>query len=70
MIKIAGVDHVGIGSDFDGEGCVPAGLDDVGKSPNLTRVLLEKGHSEEEVRKIYGGNVLGVFRAVEAARGR
>jgi membrane dipeptidase len=63
--QIAGVDYVGIGSDFDGVDCVPEGLDDVSKFPNLTRALLEKGYTAEEIRKIYGGNLLRVMRAVE-----
>lgn len=67
VIKIAGVDHVGIGSDFDGVNCVPQGLDDVSKFPALTRILLERGHSADEIRKIYGGNLLRVMRAVEKA---
>jgi membrane dipeptidase len=65
VVKVAGVEHVGIGSDFDGITCTPEGLDDVSKFPNLTRALLEKGYSAEDVRKIYGGNVLRVLRAVE-----
>ncbi len=65
VVKIAGVDAVGIGSDFDGVMCVPKGLEDVSKFPNLTRALLEKGYSEGDLRKIYGGNVLRVMRAVE-----
>lgn len=69
VVKIAGVDFVGIGSDFDGVGCTPARLDDVSKFPNLTRALLEKGYSAEDIRKIYGGNLLRVMRAVEKARG-
>ncbi len=68
--KIAGVDAVGIGSDFDGIGCTPEGLDDVSKFPNLTRALLEKGYTAEDIRKIYGGNLLRVMRAVEAAAGK
>lgn len=63
--QIAGVDYVGLGSDFDGVGCVPEGLDDVSKWPNLTRKLLEKGYTPEEIRKIYGGNLLRVMRDVE-----
>ncbi len=63
--QIAGVDYVGIGTDFDGVGCVPKGVDDVSKFPNLTRALLEKGYSAEDIRKIYGGNLLRVMRAVE-----
>ncbi len=67
VVKIAGIDAVGIGTDFDGVGCVPAGLDDVSKFPNLTRALLEKGYSASDIRKIYGGNMLRVMRAVEKA---
>jgi membrane dipeptidase len=63
---IAGVGAVGIGSDFDGVGCVPEGLDDVSKFPNLTRALLEKGYSADDIRKIYGGNILRVMRGAEA----
>lgn len=65
VVKIAGVDAVGIGSDYDGVGCVPEGLDDVSKYPNLTRALLEEGYTAEEVKKIYGANVMRVMRAVE-----
>ena len=65
--KIAGIDHVGLGSDFDGVGCVPEGLDDVSKWPNLTRKLLEKGYTPAEIRKVYGGNLLRVMKAVEQA---
>lgn len=65
-VKVGGVDSVGIGSDFDGVYCTPQGLEDVSKFPNLTRALLEKGYSEADIRKIYGGNTLRVMRAVEA----
>jgi membrane dipeptidase len=64
-VKIAGIDHVGIGSDFDGVGCTPEGLDDVSQFPNLTRALLEAGYSAEDIAKIYGGNLLRVMREVE-----
>ncbi|MGH9722137.1 MAG: dipeptidase [Bryobacteraceae bacterium] len=67
VVEIAGIDAVGIGSDFDGVSCVPEGLDDVSKYTNLTRRLLESGYSAEEVRKIYGGNLLRVMRGVERA---
>ena len=67
IVKIAGVDHVGIGTDFDGVTCVPRGLEDVSKFPALTRALLERGYSAEQIRKIYGGNLLRVMRAAEAA---
>jgi membrane dipeptidase len=65
VLKIAGIDAVGIGSDFDGVECVPTGMEDVSKFPNLTRALLEKGYTAEMIRKIYGGNVLRMMRAVE-----
>jgi membrane dipeptidase len=68
--KIAGIDAIGIGGDFDGVSCTPVGLDDVSKYPNLTRALLEKGYSADDIRKIYGGNFLRVMRAVEAAAGK
>jgi membrane dipeptidase len=68
--KIAGIDAIGIGSDFDGIECTPEGLDDVSKFPNLTRALLEKGYTAEDIRKIYGENFLRVMRAVESAAGK
>jgi membrane dipeptidase len=64
-VKVAGVDHVGIGTDFDGVGCVPKELDSYDKFPVLTRALLEKGYSAEDIKKIYGGNLLRVMKAVE-----
>ena len=67
VVKIAGPDYVGLGSDFDGIQCSPEGLDDVAHFPALTKALLEKGYSESEIRKIYGGNLLRVMRAVEQA---
>lgn len=70
VVKIAGIDAVGIGSDFDGIGCTPAGLDDVSKYPNLTRALLEQGYSPADIGKIYSGNFLRVMRAVEKTAGR
>ena len=65
-VKIGGIDHVGIGTDFDGVGCVPAELSSYDKFPALTRALLEKGYSAEDIKKIYGGNLLRVMRAAEA----
>lgn len=64
-VKVAGIDHVGIGSDFDGIDCAPAGLDDNSKFPALTRALLERGYTAEQIHKIYGGNTLRVMREVE-----
>ncbi len=69
-VKIAGIDAVGIGSDFDGITCTPEGLDDVSKFPNLTRALLEKGYSAADIRKIYGGNTLRLMREVESKKDR
>ncbi len=65
-VQIGGIDHVGIGTDFDGVECVPAELGSYDKFPNLTRALLEKGYSAEDIKKIYGGNLLRVMRAVES----
>ena len=61
------VDHVGIGSDYDGVGdSLPIGLKDVSTYPNLVRGLLERGYSEDDIRKILGGNLLRVWRQIEA----
>jgi membrane dipeptidase len=65
VVKLAGIDAVGIGSDFDGVECTPEGLDDVSKFPNLTRALLARGYTERDILKIYGGNTLRLMRAVE-----
>lgn len=65
-VKIAGMDHVGIGSDFDGIECAPTGLSDVSQFPNLTRALLERGYSRGQIEKLYGGNTLRLMRQVEA----
>jgi len=65
VVKIAGIDAVGLGSDFDGVDCTPVGLEDVSKFPNLTRALLEKGYTQEQINKIYGGNTLRLMREVE-----
>ena len=65
MVAVAGIDHVGIGTDFDGVECVPKELDSYSKFPALTRALLERGYTADDIRKIYGGNLLRVMRAVE-----
>jgi membrane dipeptidase len=64
-VKIGGIDHVGIGTDFDGIDCAPAEIDSYNKFPALTRALLEKGYTPADIEKIYGGNLLRVMRAVE-----
>lgn len=68
--NVAGIDHIGLGSDFDGISAVPAGLEDVSKFVDLTRELLRRGYSDEEVRRILGRNLLRVLRAVEATSAR
>ena len=66
VVGLVGVDHVGIGSDFDGvNGTAPIGLRDVSAYPNLIRTLLERGYSDEEIKKIFGGNTLRVWEEVE-----
>lgn len=67
VVKLAGVDHVGIGSDYDGVGdSLPIGLKDVSSYPALVEGLLRRGYSEEDVKKVLSGNVLRVWRTVEA----
>ena len=67
VVALAGIDHVGIGSDFDGVGdSLPTGLKDVSQYPNLIAALLARGYSEEDIIKIGWGNVARVWRAVEA----
>jgi membrane dipeptidase len=64
--SLVGIDHVGLGSDFDGVGdSLPVGLKDVSQYPNLVRVLLERGYSEQDIEKVCSGNVLRVWQAVE-----
>jgi membrane dipeptidase len=63
-VKIAGIDHVGIGSDFDGGGGVP-GFNDHSEALNVTIELLRRGYSEEDISKIWGANLLRVWREVE-----
>ena len=66
VVQLAGVDHVGLGSDFDGLGdSLPTGLKDVSFYPNLIYELLKAGYSEEDIAKICSGNVLGVWTVVE-----
>ncbi len=68
VVELAGIDHVGLGSDFDGVGdSLPTGLKDVADYPNLIYVLLKRGYTDEDIEKILSGNVLRVWRAVEAA---
>jgi membrane dipeptidase len=64
VVKFVGPDHIGIGSDWDGISAVPAGLEDMSKTPSLTARLLQRGYSERDVKKILGGNFLRVMRQV------
>jgi membrane dipeptidase len=64
-VKVGGIDHVGLGSDFDGIDSTPRGMEDVSKLPALAHELARRGYSEEDLEKILGGNVLRVMRQVE-----
>ena len=64
IVDLVGVDHVGLGSDFDGIGSTPEGLEDVSKMSNITRELVRRGYSDEEIEKILGGNHLRVLKEV------
>jgi len=66
VVALAGIDHVGLGSDYDGVGdTLPTGLKDVSQYPNLIAVLFERGYSEDDIRKICWCNVARVWRSVE-----
>jgi membrane dipeptidase len=66
IAKVAGIDHVGLGSDFDGvSGATPAGIDSAADLPKITQALLDRGYSAEDIKKVLGGNLLRVFGEVE-----
>ena len=65
IVKLVGVDYVGLGSDFDGVNSLPSGLDGVEDFPKITEGLLKRGYSKKDIRKILGGNFLRVFAANE-----
>jgi membrane dipeptidase len=66
IAKVAGIDHVGLGSDFDGvSGATPEGIDSAADLPKITQALLDRGYSAGDIRKILGGNLLRVFREAE-----
>src|SRR5690606_24145756 len=66
VVELVGIDHVGIGSDFDGVGdTLPLGLKDVSMYPNLIAELLKRGYSKEEIEKICYKNIFRVWKAVE-----
>jgi len=66
MVKVAGIDHVGLGSDFDGVDTLPEGITGVDGLPKITAALVERGYSDADIKKILGGNFLRVFEAAEA----
>jgi membrane dipeptidase len=68
IIKVAGIDHVGLGSDFDGIPSTPIQLDDVSYYPYITQELLNRGYKKDDILKVLGGNLLRVFRMVEQVR--
>ena len=66
IAKVAGIDHVGLGSDFDGvSGATPQGMDSAADLPKITQALLDRGYSADDIRKVLGGNLLRVFGEVE-----
>ena len=65
VVKVAGIDHVGIGSDFDGGGAL-ADCQDVSRMGNITLELVRRGYSEQEIDKIWGGNFLRIMAKVES----
>lgn len=69
MVKLAGIDHVGLGSDFDGVDALPEGIDSVADVPKITQALLDRGYKPGDVKKILGENLLRVFRQVENVSG-
>lgn len=66
IVAVAGIDHVGVGSDFDGIDEAPIGMEDVSMLPNLTAELVRRGYSDEAVKKVLGGNLLRAMRQAEA----
>jgi membrane dipeptidase len=70
IVKVAGIDHVGIGADFDGANDMPEGAQDVSMLPNITYELLKRGYSERDIRKILGENLLRAFAAAERVAGK
>ncbi len=70
MVQVGGVDHVGLGSDFDGVSALPQGMEDVTCLPRLTQALLDRGYTDVDVRKILGGNMLRLLEVVLDEKGR
>jgi membrane dipeptidase len=70
VAKVAGIDHVGLGSDFDGVTSLPEGIDSVADLPKITQALYQRGYTREQILKILGGNFMRVLREVEATARR
>jgi membrane dipeptidase len=68
-VKVAGIDHVGVGTDFDGGGGV-AGFNDHSEALNVTVELVRRGYTEEQIGKIWGGNLMRVWRQVNKVAGK
>jgi membrane dipeptidase len=66
IAKVAGIDHVGLGSDFDGvSGATPEGIDSAADLPKITQALLDRGYGADDIHKVLGGNTLRVFKEIE-----
>ncbi len=70
VVRVAGIDHVGLGSDYDGVMQLPEGLEDVSCYPNITQALLDRGYSERDIRKVLGENLLRVLTAAQECAGQ
>jgi membrane dipeptidase len=70
IVQVAGIDHVGLGSDYDGISRLPTQLEDVSCYPNITQELLNRGYKATDIKKILGGNLMRAFRAAEKAASR
>ncbi len=69
-VQVAGIDHVGLGSDFDGVSCLPEGMHDVSFLPRLTQALRDRGYGDEDIRKILGGNTLRILDEAQRVAAR
>ena len=67
IIRVAGIDHVGIGTDFDGISALPEGIDSAADLPKITAALLARGYSADDLRKVLGGNLMRVFGKIQDA---
>ncbi len=69
IIRVAGIDHIGVGTDFDGIPALPADINSAGDLPKVTAALMARGYTAEDMNKLLGANLLRVFRDVQAAAG-